>query len=171
MDKVFQEVRGVFDSDNVDTDAVRDILEKYMSNPADYRRYVHFDEHKYTRNAVDVSNGKYNGLILCWGPGQGSPIHDHTGSHCFVKILEGSLKETRFAWPEGEGEPMVETGHDLYSKNDVTYMNDKLGLHRMENPSNSDNTVTLHMYFPPFDHCQVFDERTGHADTRPMTFQ
>lgn len=36
---------------------------------------------------------------------------------------------------------------------------DKFGLHRMENPSHSDVSVELHVYFPPFDHCQVFDER------------
>lgn len=46
MDEVFKEVRGVLDSDNVDTEAVRNILEKYTSNPADYRQYVHYDPHK-----------------------------------------------------------------------------------------------------------------------------
>lgn len=56
-------------------------------------------------------------------------IHDHTDAHCFVKVLEGSLLETRFAWPETCGEddeenakPMVETGSDVYTTNGVTYI-------------------------------------------------
>ena len=57
---------------------------------------------RYTRTIVDKGNGRYNLLILCWGPGQGSPIHDHSNSDCFVKILSGQLKETLFKLPQGE---------------------------------------------------------------------
>lgn len=28
-----------------------------------------------------------------------SPIHDHSGSHCVMKILDGELQETQFNWP------------------------------------------------------------------------
>lgn len=40
----------------------------------------------------------------------------------------------------------------------------------MENPSHSDGTVSLHLYIPPFDSCQVFDERTGRKSTSLVTF-
>lgn len=50
-----------------------------------------------------MGNGKYNLMILCWPPGLSSNIHDHTDSHCFVKILDGTLRETRFDWPKEEG--------------------------------------------------------------------
>lgn len=57
-------------------------------------------------------------------------IHDHTDSHCFVKVLEGNLLESRFAWPEGDDKegPMAETGSELYKLNGVTYISGTLNL-------------------------------------------
>ena len=41
-----------------------------QSNEADWKKYAHFDQFKYTRNLVDDGNGKFNLLVLCWGEGQ-----------------------------------------------------------------------------------------------------
>ena len=82
---------------------------------------------RYTRNLVDTGNGKFNLMILCWGEGHGSSIHDHANSHCFVKILDGTLRETMFAWPqdsEQEAE-MSKIGVRDYAKDSVTYINGK----------------------------------------------
>lgn len=57
--------------------------------------------HRYTRNLVDAGNGKFNLMILCWGEGHGSAIHDHADAHCFMKMLKGELSEVRYAWPNG----------------------------------------------------------------------
>lgn len=32
-------------------------------------------------------------MILCWGEGHGSAIHDHANAHCVMKILHGELFE------------------------------------------------------------------------------
>jgi cysteine dioxygenase len=32
-----------------------------------------------------------------------SPIHDHSGSHCIMKILDGELQETQYEWPSMSG--------------------------------------------------------------------
>ena len=79
---------------------------------------------RYTRNLVDEGNGKYNLMILCWGEGHGSSIHDHANADCFVKVLRGELMETRFAWPgDSENEqPMTKIGETTYGKDGVTYM-------------------------------------------------
>lgn len=47
---------------------------------------------------------------------------------------------------------------------------DSLGLHRVQNPSNVEGAVSLHIYSPPFDSCQIFDEATGKKRKCPMTF-
>lgn len=47
---------------------------------------------------------------------------------------------------------------------------DSIGLHRMENTSHSDTACSLHLYCPPFDMCNSFDQRTGHKQTCKVTF-
>lgn len=127
---------------------------------------------RYTRNLVDEGNGKFNVIVLCWGEGQGSSIHDHADAHCFLKVLDGRLKETQFAWPsESEPEKSLEpTGSRLYKTNEVNYINDSIGLHRVENVSHSDTAASLHVYIPAFDMCQSFDQRTGHKRKCQVTF-
>lgn len=68
--------------------------------------------HRYTRNLVDAGNGKFNLMILCWGEGHGSAIHDHSKSHCFMKMLKGELCETRYAWPTQEENNNIENSAD-----------------------------------------------------------
>lgn len=53
------------------------------------RRFVR----RYTRNLVDEGNGRFNLMVLCWGEGHGSAIHDHANAHCVMKILQGKLCE------------------------------------------------------------------------------
>ncbi|KGL86943.1 Cysteine dioxygenase type 1, partial [Charadrius vociferus] len=126
---------------------------------------------RYTRNLVDNGNGKFNLMILCWGEGHGSSIHDHTDSHCFMKILQGNLKETLFEWPEkkGNGE-MTKKSERVLRENQCAYINDSIGLHRVENISHTESAVSLHLYSPPFDSCNTFDQRTGHKHKVKMTF-
>ncbi|KAI3418943.1 hypothetical protein GPALN_008038 [Globodera pallida] len=191
MDKLVLKIRELFDEKEVDFGEVQRVLDEYKSDPKDWRIYAHFDAHNYTRNLVDVGNGKYNLMILCWGPGMGSSIHDHSAAQCFVKVLDGQLLETRFAWPSvneepgnrgeeeedghatehGEDEgPMQPVGSELFKTNGVSYISDKIGLHRMENPSHADPTVTLHLYIPPYGQCYAFDQRTGRKQRCTVTF-
>lgn len=55
---------------------------------------------RYTRNLVDAGNGRFNLMILCWNEGQSSTIHDHSDSHCFMKMLSGGLTEIKYSWPQ-----------------------------------------------------------------------
>lgn len=161
----------IFGDGEINTEEVMDLMSSYKSNPLDWRKYAKFDTHKYTRNLVDEGNGKFNLMILCWGEGMGSSVHDHANSHCFVKILSGVLRETQYEWPkEGDDSPLRVKEVNNYSVDQVTYINDSIGLHRVENPSHTDGAVSLHLYCPPFNKCLTFDERTGHKRVCPVTF-
>lgn len=84
-------------------------------------------------------------LVLVWSPGKGSPIHDHGNAHCLMKILKGDLTETQFEFPKpgAKEEPMTVIKKTTYKENEVTYMADELGLHRVTNEG-SDFAVSLH---------------------------
>jgi len=109
-------------------------------------------------------------LLLCWAEGQGSSIHDHTNSHCIMKCLQGKLHETKYAWPEDKDAPMKVISDSDLNLNEITYINDSLGLHRVENPSHTDGAVTLHLYIPPYEYCHTYDERTGRPQDAQVTF-
>jgi hypothetical protein len=62
-----------------------------------------------------------------------------------MKILRGNLTETRYEFPEaaqGDG-PMKIISKKTYKENQVAYMADELGLHRVTNDG-SDFAVSLH---------------------------
>lgn len=62
-----------------------------------------------------------------------------------MKILKGNLTETRYEFPqEGESSgPLKVITEKTYKENQVAYMADELGLHRVSNKG-SDFAVSLH---------------------------
>lgn len=152
------------DSDEIDVNELMDRIEQYKSCEDDWKKYAFVDDQVgYTRNGVDDVNHKANLLILCWNPGKGSKVHDHANAHCIVKMLKGTLRETLYAMPSDSSHELEVTKVSEYSTNQVSYMSDNIGLHRMENPGD-EVAVSLHLYTPPYASkfgCHVFDEKTG----------
>lgn len=138
------------DSADVDHEAIVKLMEEYTSNSEEWEQFALADASRsYTRNLVDKGNGKSNLLVLVWSPGRGSPIHDHSNAHCVMKILHGKLKESLYDWPdsdiaEGSTTPPRIKRETVYSGNEVTYMSDEMGIHRIENPDSESFAVSLH---------------------------
>ncbi|XP_046985409.1 cysteine dioxygenase type 1 [Schistocerca americana] len=180
LQELAQQLHAAFQHDSVNVEHVQALMEAYRSDPAHWKKFAKFDRYRYTRNLVDEGNGKFNLMILCWGEGHGSAIHDHADAHCFMKVLQGTLSEVRFAWPEKnieEGDEIMDEDGGLkelsrteLGLNEVCYINDSLGLHRVENPSHTEPAVSLHLYCPPFDTCSVFNQRTGKRTQCKVTF-
>ncbi|KAK3095441.1 hypothetical protein FSP39_014731 [Pinctada imbricata] len=171
LNELIKELREVFSHDDIDADYVKNLMSSYKSNPKEWKKFAKWDPHRYTRNLVDSGNDKFNLMILCWNSSQGSSIHDHANAHCFMKVLDGEIQEELFEWPTGSEETaMKQREKNKYHVNEVAYINDEIGLHRVENPSHSNEAVTLHLYSPPFSECQSFDERTGHCNKVKVTF-
>ncbi|KAL9603273.1 MAG: hypothetical protein Q9219_001295 [cf. Caloplaca sp. 3 TL-2023] len=122
------------------------LLESYRSEEAAWKDFALGDiRQSFTRNLVDKGNGNYNLLVVVWSPGRESVIHDHANSHCIMKILKGTLTETRYAWPNStETAPMQATQRTNFTHDQVTYMADTLGLHKISNPDPNDFAVSLH---------------------------
>lgn len=165
--KLEQEFRGSY----VDIDRVKDLMSSYTSCKQDWSKFAIFDHYRYTRNLVNEGNEKFNLILLCWGEGQGSSIHDHADSHCFMKVLSGELKETMYEWPvEGYKGPLCLRKETLYSTDQVAYIDDSIGLHRVENVSHTEKAVSLHLYSPPINICQTFDERSAKRNKCRVVF-
>lgn len=141
-------------SADVDDKELRSVMEDYLSNEKEWEKYALADGSRpYTRNLVDKGNGKSNivsklepecstsltfsKLILVWSPGKASPVHDHSGAHCLMKILKGSLKETLYAWPDqslikqGISAPPAVMKETIYNANEVAYISGMLPVYKL----------------------------------------
>jgi cysteine dioxygenase len=95
-------------------------------------------------------------------------IRRHANAHCIMKVLKGSLTESRFATPTESDvqnqRPMTKLHDITYKENEVTYMADTLGVHCISNPHPTEYAVSLHLYTPPNAAtygCNVFKEDTS----------
>jgi len=177
------------DSADVNLEDIVKLMQQYTSSPSEWERYALSDSSRaYTRNLLDKGNGMSNLLVLVWSPNRGSPIHDHSNAHCVMKVLHGKLKETLYDWPGSEcTEPSTTPPRikkeTVYGENEVTYMSDEMGIHRIANPEPDNFAISLHcglrpgqlvhttcadqthlVYTPPHSAthgCHIFDERTG----------
>jgi cysteine dioxygenase len=175
LNELIELLYQAFATNEVNIDYVHTVMDNFKVNMKEFSSFIKFQPNKYTRNLVDAGNGKFNLMILCWAESQGSSIHNHMNSHCFMKCIEGSLVETQYAWPKdnddvNKEEPMHMINRTELKDGKVAYINDSIGLHRVENPSHTDTAITLHLYVPPYDHCNTYDERTGHINEAHVTF-
>jgi cysteine dioxygenase len=61
-----------------------------------------------------------------------------------MKILRGSLKETRYNFPKNNATAPEVIKETIYKENQITYMADELGLHKISNPDPNNVAVSLH---------------------------
>lgn len=131
---------------------------------SELNRFVFFDNEKnYTRNLIATDHETYALMVLCWNKGKSSPIHDHPCDGCWVKVLQGTIEESRYVQDE-QTQRLTETHKMRCSKDEISFMHDSMGLHKIGNPSQDIDAITLHLYAPPIDKCRVyFDDSDGAA--------
>jgi cysteine dioxygenase len=128
---------------------IEDLLRELQAleiDAGDVAKHVRFSEKTYARNLVRMSDW-YSVLVLCWKNGQRSPIHDHVGSSCGVKVLRGMATETLFEIAPN-GAVKATFSRDL-SEGHHTASEDH-DIHQISNLQAGDlDLVTLHIYSPP----------------------
>lgn len=84
-------------------------------------------------------------VLISWQPHADSGVHNHNKSEGVLKVLKGSLVETRNGNPElGTNENTQVLGEgDVYAF--------PLGFHRMINDTNN-RAVSIHLYAPSFNY-------------------
>lgn len=105
-----------------------------------------FSGETYRRNLIHAGP-HYHALLLCWRSGQRSPIHDHTGSACGVRVLKGCATETYFERNE-EGLIYASSSRSLH-EGEICGSFDS-DIHQISNLQTAGKElVTLHIYSPP----------------------
>ena len=146
--------------------AVAGLLGTYAREHADWREFARFKDECYARNLVSACE-LFELLVICWKPGQVSPIHDHQGQRCWMAVLEGGMRETQFhTTPQG---PLREGRTTELQPGAVAYIQDEIGLHEIA-PLGEGHGVTLHLYSHPIRECRIFDRASGQVSVRGMAY-
>lgn len=117
--------------------------------------YIHFSKEHYSRNLL-AYGPQFYALVLCWLPGQASPVHDHRGASCGVRVIEGVATETSFIRRAGR---LVEQSVTTMGAGEVCGSFDD-DIHEIRNDGDT-NLVTLHIYSPYLDNINLYDRETG----------
>jgi cysteine dioxygenase len=134
----------------------------------DLAEFIRFSDRHYMRNLVRAGPWYYV-LVLCWKNGQRSPIHDHRGSACGVRVLRGMLTETLFEFaPNG----LVKAMFSRDAAPGTVIGSEDTDLHQVSNlqPGNAD-LVTLHVYSPPLEKMGTFSLTDGIRGEEPMLLE
>jgi cysteine dioxygenase len=112
----------------------------------DLEPYLGFKEGNYWRHRV-CRNEAVEMLIICWRPGQKTPIHDHNGSHGVVRVQQGLMWETMFTYDSEHG-LCYRSGRECPT-GEVTGAGVP-DIHQLGNPEVSgQDLITVHVYAPP----------------------
>ena len=127
--------------------------------------FIRFSSRGYTRNLIRGGTW-YNVLVLCWKNGQRSPIHDHVGSSCGVRVLRGTATETLFEFaPNCHVKALF--SRDLPEGSVCASQDDD--MHQVSNLQSGDaDLVTLHVYSPPLMYMSTYSLTDLTRGTEPM---
>ncbi|MBH1834810.1 cysteine dioxygenase family protein [Stenotrophomonas maltophilia] len=101
----------------------------------------------------------YSVIAMCWGPGQGTPLHDHDAMWCVEGVWQGELLVTPYALLERKG-----TRHRFAAQPTLYGQRGSAGslippheYHTLRNASDADVAVSLHVYQGVMERSAVFE--------------
>lgn len=103
----------------------------------------------------------FTAVVMTWGPGQGTPLHDHAGIWCVEGVVEGRMEVEQFELVEEEdGRCRFESrGHVVAGPGSSGALIPPFEYHVLANASREATAITLHVYGGEMDHCCVYEPR------------
>lgn len=110
---------------------------------------THFSEFRYTRNLVYLCD-QFSLMVLCWGPGQATPIHSHGPRvKSWFKVMRGELELEKFKTDHASRETVSTEVLPLRRSSGLFEEDSSLRLHKVSNPSADQPAISVHLYSPP----------------------
>jgi uncharacterized NAD(P)/FAD-binding protein YdhS/predicted metal-dependent enzyme (double-stranded beta helix superfamily) len=138
---------------------------------ADILPHASSDRATYVRTLVRRTD-RYESFVMCWMPGQKSPVHDHGSTACGVRVVQGSATETLYTiGRDGLVDPLRRR---VYHAGDVLCVGEP-DVHSLGNESLSVRgaprrpvaLVTLHVYAPRLENIRKYMERPASSSSGP----
>ena len=102
--------------------------------------------------------GRYTAIVMTWGPGQSTAVHDHGGLWCVEGVVAGEIAVTQYrVVPDRDGHYLVSPLATLTAgAGSAGCLIPPTDHHVLANGRPSQPAVTLHVYGGDLDDCQVF---------------
>jgi 3-mercaptopropionate dioxygenase len=133
------------------------------------------DASRYARHLLyQDPAGRFEMIVMAWGPGQFTPVHDHSGIWCVEGVVEGVIDVTRYdlAGMEGDRARLVEMDLIQAGHGQCGALIPPVEYHRIANPYPA-TAYTLHVYGGCMRTCRVFtehDDGTYRVAIRPLGY-
>ncbi len=107
--------------------------------------------------------GRYTAVVMTWGPGQSTAVHDHGGLWCVEGVVAGEMTVTQYdVTRHGDGTATVVPGSSTRAGiGSAGRLIPPTDYHVLGNALADTASVTLHVYGGSLDDCRVFVPATG----------
>lgn len=123
-------------------------LRNYRS--LDWHNFINKKEiNKFQKNLVHRDK-QFEIFLINWPLEYQGKIHNHAENGCLLKVLKGELHE-RIYLPNLELQEVKDIG-----KGSISYLDNTIGYHNINN-AYFNNSVSLHIYSPPFHETEYYD--------------
>jgi hypothetical protein len=107
------------------------LLSNYIHN------IIEIEQTKPYQKTLLFRNEHFDVYQINWTKNSETPIHCHPKNGCLLKVVSGLLEETKY----NDNEII-----SIYNKNDISYIDDSLGKHKIKALEDS---ISIHIYSPP----------------------
>jgi predicted metal-dependent enzyme (double-stranded beta helix superfamily) len=146
---------------------VKRVLEEIIgsSEPFLAERFLEPTPNSYARRLLHRDpSGRYTAVVMVWGNGQGTPLHDHAGMWCVECVYRGKIRVTSYSVRGGdpdrgvvqfEREAVIHAG-----PGEAGALIPPFEYHVLENAADSP-AITLHVYGGEMTSCHIYEPVDG----------
>ncbi len=141
---------------------VKSILEDVFHNGEDLLppEFIVPHPEKYARRLLHRDPaGRYSVVIMVWGVGQGTFLHDHAGEWCVECVYRGKISVTSYDLIGSESAALVQFKEEktiMAGTGEAGALIPPFEYHTIANALPSEPTVTVHVYGHELEWCNIF---------------
>jgi predicted metal-dependent enzyme (double-stranded beta helix superfamily) len=120
-------------------------------------------DHYARRELYRSARHGYSVVAMTWGPGQGTPVHDHSGLWCVEGVWDGELEITQYELLDRDGERFRfrAAGGMHAGPGSAGSLIPPHEYHSIRNTSPDAVAISLHIYKAPMECCSMFVPQDG----------
>jgi cysteine dioxygenase len=145
---------------------LRRLASNLKVNRSELEPHILFTEERYARNLVYKCDD-FECLVLCWKPGQRSPIHDHANSICTVYTIDGVLSADNYR-KTANGHVRADYSEDFKPGSVLSIQTTE--IHQVSNLQESSPLISLHFYLGPLENSFLYSVQQPTQEVYQRTY-